>query len=120
MVNPVFTFTYLEQTLGSCNIQENTDFELLYFSFYYSNQPNPFVYLIETDNDGNKRLTITSASGDHAIYDDHLLSNQDFYSLQFSIHPNPAKNELFLTSKSTTENLTIKILNIEGKLLSNQ
>lgn len=36
----------------------------------------------------------------------------------YSIHPNPAKNELFLTSKYTSGTLTLKIFNIEGKLLS--
>ncbi len=38
----------------------------------------------------------------------------------YSIHPNPAKSELFITAQNTTENLKIKIFNIEGKLLSNQ
>jgi hypothetical protein len=38
----------------------------------------------------------------------------------FSIHPNPAKNELFLSSQNPSENLKIKIFNIEGKLLSSQ
>jgi len=38
----------------------------------------------------------------------------------FSIHPNPANNKLFLTSKNTLENIKLKILNIEGKLLSTQ
>jgi type IX secretion system substrate protein len=38
----------------------------------------------------------------------------------YSIHPNPAKDELFITAQNTTENLKIKIFNIEGKLLSAQ
>ncbi|MAB39186.1 MAG: hypothetical protein CL528_03935 [Aequorivita sp.] len=38
----------------------------------------------------------------------------------YSIHPNPAKNELFITAQNTTENLKIKIFNIEGKLLRAQ
>ena len=38
----------------------------------------------------------------------------------YSIHPNPAKSELFITAQNTTENLKIKIFNIEGKLLSAQ
>ncbi len=38
----------------------------------------------------------------------------------FSIHPNPAHNELFITSKNTKENLNIKIFNIEEKLLKTQ
>lgn len=38
----------------------------------------------------------------------------------FSLFPNPAKNELLLNSKNTTGKLNIKIFNIEGKLLSSQ
>ncbi len=41
-------------------------------------------------------------------------------NLIISIHPNPAKNELFITAQNTTENLKIKTFNIEGKLLSAQ
>ncbi len=118
--NPSFSFLYLEQTLGSCSLQLNTDFEVLYFSFYYSDQLNPFAYLIETDSNDNKTLTVTSASGNQAIYGNHLLSREDFYSSRFSMHPNPAKNKLFITTKNAPANLKIKIFNIEGKLLSTQ
>ena len=38
----------------------------------------------------------------------------------FSIHPNPAKNKLFLTSKNIAGKLKIKIFNTAGKLLSTQ
>ena len=38
----------------------------------------------------------------------------------FSIHPNPTKDKLYITATNTTENLTLKIFNIEGKLLSTQ
>jgi hypothetical protein len=38
----------------------------------------------------------------------------------YSIHPNPAQNELFITAQNPTENLKIKTFNIEGKLLSAQ
>lgn len=96
------------------------DFEWLYFGFYFSDQANPFVYLIETDNNGYKKLTITLTSGDQAIYGDRILSNQDFHSSHFSIYINPVKNEEFLSSRNTLEKLNIKIFNIEGKLLSAQ
>jgi len=45
---------------------------------------------------------------------------EDANTATFSIHPNPAKNELFLTSKSNNGNLTLKIFNTTGKLLSTQ
>jgi hypothetical protein len=41
-------------------------------------------------------------------------------NLIISIHPNPAKDELFITAQNTTENLKIKIFNIEGKFLAKQ
>ncbi|TXD70977.1 T9SS type A sorting domain-containing protein [Aequorivita lipolytica] len=44
----------------------------------------------------------------------------DKNAAKFSIHPNPAKNELFLTSTNTSGNLKIQTLNIQGKLLSTQ
>jgi hypothetical protein len=65
-------------------------------------------------------LVITSSSGDEAIYSNQLLSRNNFEISKFSIHPNPAKSELFITAQNTTENLKIKIFNIEGKLLSAQ
>jgi hypothetical protein len=56
-----------------------------------------------------------------AIYSEDCTAglNENNASI-FSIHPNPAKNELFITAQNTTGNLKIKIFNIEGKLLSNQ
>ncbi len=119
--NDTFSFPQpLEFTLIVCQYQINEDFEGLYFTFYYSVPGNPYHYTITTDSNDNKTLEVISNTGDQAIYGDHLLSNQDFYRSQFAIHPNPAKNQLFLTSKNTAENLKVKIFNIEGKLLSTQ
>ncbi len=52
--------------------------------------------------------------------EDCILGVSENGSSKFSIHPNPAQNELFITAQNTTENLKIKIFNIEGKLLSAQ
>ena len=52
--------------------------------------------------------------------EDCILGVSENDSSTFSIHPNPAPNKLFLTSKNTTGNLKIKIFNIEGKLLAKQ
>ncbi|HBC03819.1 MAG: hypothetical protein CL528_03520 [Aequorivita sp.] len=108
-------------TFDDCQIQANTDFEILYLdNFFEAHLNDDFNYFIEIDGNDEKILTITNSSNDQAIYGDHILSSQDFYSSQFAILPNPAKNELFLTSKYTSGTLTLKIFNIEGKLLSNQ
>ncbi len=58
--------------------------------------------------------------GDTAIYGNAALSIYDNTLSQFTLFPNPVKNELFLSSKNTTRNLKLKIFNIEGKLLSTQ
>ena len=56
-----------------------------------------------------------------AIYSEDCTAGlNDNKAATYSIHPNPAKNELFITAQNTTENLKIKIFNIEGKLLSAQ
>ena len=52
--------------------------------------------------------------------EDCILGVSENNSSTYSIHPNPAKNELFITAQNTTQNLKIKIFNIEGKLLSAQ
>ena len=57
---------------------------------------------------------------DFVYSEDCILGVSENNASIFSIHPNPAKNELFLNATNTTENLKIKIFNIEGKLLSTQ
>mgnify|MGYP000176840572 CR=1 FL=1 len=110
----------LSTTLIDCQYQINEDFEIIYFNFYDSSLGNLFNYIITTDSNDNKTLVVTSNTGDQAIYGDHLLSNQDFYSSQFSIHPNPAIDKLYIITTTSKENLTLKIFNLEGKLLSTQ
>jgi Secretion system C-terminal sorting domain len=56
-----------------------------------------------------------------AIYSEDCTAGlSDNKAATYSIHPNPAKSELFIAVQNTTENLKIKIFNIEGKLLSTQ
>tara|TARA_R100000353_G_scaffold43121_1_gene34539 strand:- start:92725 stop:93510 length:786 start_codon:yes stop_codon:yes gene_type:complete len=110
----------LEVTLMVCNLQVNQDFEAVYFPFFDDESGNLYNYTITTDSNENKTLVVTSNTGDQAIYGNQPLSNQDFSVPQFSIPPNPAKNELFITAQNTTGNLKIKIFNIEGKLLNTQ
>lgn len=73
-----------------------------------------------------------AATNDDPPYDDWAIDADFFYSENcalgvssqdydvFSIHPNPVKDNLFLNAKSTPAKLTVKIFNIEGKLLSTQ
>ena len=103
--NEMFSFPQpLETTFIFCNLQVNEDYEVIYFGFYGDEPGNIFNYSIITDTNGNKELTVTNVFGDQAIYGDNLLSNQDFHNFQFIIHPNPAKNELTIATKSEAKN----------------
>lgn len=110
----------LETTFIDCQFQVNEDFEVIYFNYYYNGPENLYNYTITTDSNENKTLVVISNTGDQAIYGDHILSSEDFYRPQFTIHPNPAQSELFITAQNITGNLKIKIFNIEGKLLNTQ
>ncbi len=118
--NDSFSFTYQENTLITCTLQVNEDYEGIYFNFFYAPFGSLYNYSITTETNGHKTLVLISPTGDQAIYGDNPLSNQDFSLTQFSLHPNPAQTELFITAQNTTGNLKIKILNIEGRLLNAQ
>ncbi len=118
LINPEFHIN-VGMTLLGCTLQVNADFQLIYLDeFWFNHQDDAFSYEIVDGSNNSKVLTVTNILGSQAIYGNELLSNDDFTASQFSIHPNPVKNELFLTSKNPARNLTIKIFNIEGKLLS--
>ncbi len=57
---------------------------------------------------------------DFVYSEDCILGISSQKDSAFSIHPNPAKTQLFLTSKNTTGKLKLKIFNLEGKLLCTQ
>jgi hypothetical protein len=121
--NSEFLINGWSMTLGGCFgpfAQENTLFQGIYLdTFFVGNIDDPFNYNI-IDESNSKTLVITSSSGDEAIYSNQLLSRDNFEISKFSIHPNPAKSELFITAQNTAGNLKVKIFNIEGKLLSTQ
>lgn len=104
-----------------CN-PDATAFMYRHYDFYgVDNTPhnNPFDYVIEA-NGNEQMLTVTNANGDQAIYGTQpILSVVGFDKSSIGVYPNPAKNELFLNSKNNG-NLTLKILNTAGKLLSTQ
>lgn len=116
-----FTFNNWTVTLGGCVVGENTDFEQLYLNdFFMANIDNPFNYTVIDESNNTKKLIVTNFSNNQAVYSNQLLSDEEFEKNQFAIYPNPSKNELFLSSKGSPENLKIKIFNIEGQLLNSQ
>lgn len=105
--------------LGFCTDQQLQNFNDDYFSILYQNSGearNPFGYTITTNGTINL-LEITNPDGDIAYYSNEPLSISEFNVKQISIYPNPVKEKLILKSASKAENLNLKILNIEGKLL---
>lgn len=121
--NSQFLVDGWSMTLGGCwgpFEQENSLFQGIYLDiFFVGNVDDPFDYNIINESN-SKTLVITFSSGDEAIYSNRLLSQNEFDFSKLSIHPNPAKNELFLTSKNSNGSLKAKIFNIVGKLLSTQ
>lgn len=102
-------------------MEENTIFEGIYLSFFFdqvTQDPyiDPFPYII-SDDGSEKTLIIENVNGDQAIYGNYILSTINFHSSQFTVHPNPSKEKLFITTTNRFGNLNVKIFNVEGKLL---
>lgn len=83
-----------------CTNSNNIDFQDLYYNTIWnldSNEQFDLNYTIENDGD-NKRLTITNSEDNKAIYGNVLLSTLNFEPITISIWPNPAQNQLHITS----------------------
>ena len=59
-------------------------------------------------------------AADFVYSEDCILGFPENGLSEFSIHPNPAKDKLYISKTAQTENLKISIFNIEGKLLNAQ
>ena len=91
-----FTFDSFNITQQGCVDSENGDFQDLYLNnFYEDNISSVFNYFV-IEVDGLMNLMISSASGDQAIYSNHLLSNSVEKTAEFIVYPNPTKNTLNL------------------------
>ncbi len=131
----------------SLDLSNNINLELLYAENLFlleelnlKNENNTILTVMLTcDFEGNPCvLPLTcvtvddevAATNDEPPYDTWYIAADFIYSEDctlgissqevnlFSIYPNPAQNELFITSKNSSVNLKIKIYNLEGKLLS--
>ena len=101
-------------SLAFCDLPENTAFEALYYSdfFAYGGQQTytyDIVYL-----DGLLTLTIFSANGDQAIYNNPSMSTQDFKYNPFTISPNPVSNLLNIQFQNVG-NAAVEIYNNLGQ-----
>lgn len=102
-------------TTDDCDEQIHDLFEDSYFGFI----SNEFWYDITQEGE-DIVLTLGTPLGGTAVFKNYTLSNKDFYKKEFIVYPNPVNDALVLISQVEIGNLTIKIFNIEGKLLSTQ
>ena len=116
-----FTITSYSLTLILCNLQVNSDFEGVYFDFFFdqsTQDPYTIPFLYEIVVNGNRKvLTITNVNGDMAIYANEILSNQDFDVLSFTIFPNPVKDVLQVSTQNEVELKQIQVYDVMGKLV---
>jgi hypothetical protein len=117
--NDSFTVSDFNFLLIECSLQENIDFETLYFIDFFNAllQDKIYNYTIESNTGNSKILTLTNDSGNQAIYGNEILSNQGFDISSFKVYPNPVKDKLFIFSKPSINDFDIFIYSIDGKLI---
>ncbi|OBX21597.1 hypothetical protein BAA08_11910 [Bizionia sp. APA-3] len=118
-VNSSFIVSDLGQTLASCAISANNDFEVLYFGLYWDNYSNPFTYNI-TSESNISTLIVTAVNGDQAIYGSARLHVEAFKMTDIKTYPNPVINELIVEKQNTTESLNLHVFNMNGQLIMSQ
>ena len=121
-INNTFSVGLFVSLAEDCLFQENQIFQDLYFDevLKWSEPSNTYHYLIEIEPNDSRTLTLTNSDNNQAIYGNEALKVQGFEEESFSFYPNPVKNELFLSSKNGPGQVSFKIFNIEGRLLSTQ
>lgn len=121
-VNNTFSVGLFVSLAEDCPFQENQIFQDLYFDdfLHWSEPSNTYQYLIGVGANDSRTLTLKNSDNYQAIYGNEALNIQNFNGERFSLYPNPAKNELFLSSKNTGGNLDVTIFNMEGRVLITQ
>ncbi|MAO47238.1 MAG: hypothetical protein CL527_00655 [Aequorivita sp.] len=112
-IGELFSISF-NATTEDCGIQLHNNFESEYFGFIQGG----YTYTIEEDNDGRVLSFETPLFG-FATFKSYPLSTTDFQRNAFQLYPNPTKDILFLNPTNPTENLKVKIFNLEGRLLRN-
>ncbi|AUP77415.1 T9SS type A sorting domain-containing protein [Flavivirga eckloniae] len=124
--NPSFSIISKGITLGGCTFDANivspqlvTDFEIKWYNFF--NYGNIYSYeIIEETSTTSQTLIITDANGNKAIFNNAVLSTNEFSNLDFSIYPIPAKEELNISSTINLENLKFTIFDLSGKVIAKE
>lgn len=114
------SFTILDAT---CSQPETRIFEDHYIHGFYLDDiagEKTFNYVLNFGDNETRMLTITNREGDVAIYGNAALGINKQDVSQFTLYPNPVKNNLIVKSTNFAANLTIEIYDIQGKLLKSQ
>ncbi len=91
-----------------------------FYGAYENPHNNPFDYII-VPNGNHFMLTVTNTKGDKAIYGTQpIFAVGSFRRNTLTVYPNPAKSKLFISATTPQENIALKIINIEGKVLNTQ
>lgn len=110
--------TGLIQTLIECDLGVNTDFERVYFSFFYDNSMEPFSFNITIVDDPPNAyyyLGLIVPNGDYVIYGDTpRLGVEDQEKDDFLALPNPVSDQLLIKTPQTLD-IAITIYDVIGQ-----
>lgn len=98
--------------LIDCQLQENIDFDALYFDFLAFTTEFPYE-LIETGN--TLQLILTAPNGDQAIYGNEVLAIPEVNTTTFQVYPNPVQNKLFISYPNNQPVQKVSIYNTLGR-----
>lgn len=102
-------------TTDDCGVPIHNRFETSYFTFI-SNEFSCDILLESQDY----ILILGNVLGGIAVFRSEPLAITDFLNNEFTLYPNPVNDVLFFKSAAAIGHLTIKILTVEGRLLSTQ
>jgi len=108
----------LDVSLVTCQESDNTTFETTYFDIFLNDVTSPFQIGIGViDPLDIYTLEIESASGNTAYYMGTFLGTNEYKKFDFTLYPNPTKDEFFISSPFKNTKLSINIYDITGKLI---
>jgi heat shock protein HslJ len=112
-----FSISSSTTTLRYCEAEEIRDFETKYFNFFIENIPTGiFTYTI-LESGENKKLTI-GINNNSAVYTNKVITSvKDIKVKDFSVYPNPAKDDLTIKCENKNfNNGEVEIYDNFGKL----
>jgi len=113
-----FTYESFGVTLGVCTVPGNTAFDNAYLGFYINNTNLPLTYSI-TAIASEYAMTITSTSGDMAIYGSFQMGGRTPSNPDFAVSPNPTNGQVTLTLENRGQG-EIALFNALGQKVMSQ